>query len=391
MHRKAQFAFEPGRKNALSRKLKLSEAESSLIERKPSGIEAGLPSQLDQRLHDSCFMKACRKESTDYTPVWLMRQAGRYMKEFRDIRSRVGFLELCKNPELACQVTVHAQETIGADAAIIFADILLIADALGLGLEFVKGEGPLIHKPLRAESDIAALPDINPSDSLSYVLEAIKLTRRALKAEIPLLGFAAAPFTLASYLIEGGSSRNYEITKTMIYSRPDLWQKLMDKLVDISAAYLSAQVAAGAQALQVFDSWVGCLSARDYRNFVLPFSKRLIESLPQQVPVIHFGVNTAAILPVLKEAGSDLIGLDWRVDLAKTWAELGDIAVQGNLDPCVLFADKEIIKAELKVLLDSVRGKKGHIFNLGHGVLPGTDVEKVKYLVEQVHELSRQK
>lgn len=339
---------------------------------------------LSPELYNSPFLKACRRESSAYTPVWIMRQAGRYMKEFRDIRSRVSLLELCKTPSLACEVTVHAQEFLGVDAAIIFADILLPIDALGAGLDYVKGQGPVIARPLRSEADFNNLADIDAAESLSYVMEAIKQTRSALKPNIPLIGFASAPFTLASYLIEGGSSRNYEHTKTMMYSRPELWHKLMNKLVDLSIDYLNAQAKAGAQALQVFDSWVGSLSPHDYKTYVLPHSKRLIQGLEKGYPVIHFGTGTSTLLPFMKEAGADVIGLDWRVELAEAWHSLGDVAVQGNLDPCVVFAEKEFIKKQSEAILRSVAGRAGHIFNLGHGVLPSMEPDKVKYLVEVV-------
>lgn len=329
-------------------------------------------------------MKACRQEQTEHTPVWLMRQAGRYMKEFREIRSKVGFLELCKNPALAAEVTVHAQETINADAAIIFADILLIADALDLGLEFVKGEGPIIRKPIRSQSDLVLIPRISVAEKLSYVFEAIKLTRQALRPGIPLLGFAAAPFTLASYMIEGSSSRNYELSKQMMYCRPDLWHELMLLLVEISQTYLNLQIAAGAQALQIFDSWAGALSPFDYETYVLPYSKQLISGINPGTPVIHFATGAAGILDLIVQAGSDVIGLDWRVDLASSWDKFSDKSVQGNLDPCLLLSDRKAIKSACQRLLDSVAGRKGHIFNLGHGVLPSTDPDNVKYLVELV-------
>ena len=338
-------------------------------------------------LYNSTFMKACRREKTEHTPIWLMRQAGRYMKEFRDIRSRVSLLELCKTPELACEVTVHAQEKLGVDAAIIFSDILVPLDALGVGLDYVKGEGPVIARPLRQESQFDALPELNVRESLGYVLDAISLTRKTLQPNIPLLGFAACPFTLASYLIEGGSSRNYEHTKTMMYSRPELWHKLMDKIASISIEYLNAQIEAGAQAVQVFDSWMGCLSVSDYQKFSLPYSKRLIAGIKKDVPVIHFGTGNIHLLELMNSAGAPVLGLDWRVNLAQKWNEMGnDIAVQGNLDPCVLFAERSYLKASAESILASVAGKPGYIFNLGHGVLPPTDVDNVRFLVDLVHD-----
>lgn len=336
-------------------------------------------------LLDSAFMKACRKEKGDFTPIWIMRQAGRYMKEFREIRSKTSFLELCKNSSLSCEVTVHAQETLGVDAAIIFADILLPLDALGFGLDYLKGEGPVIARPLRDERALESMPAITAKEGLAYVFEAISQTRQSLKSNIPLIGFAAAPFTLASYLIEGGSSRNFDNTKTMMFRRPDLWHKLMERLVTFSCEYLNEQAIAGAQALQIFDSWVGCLSPTDYEEYVLPHSQKLINGIIEGVPVIHFGTGTTSLLPLMKKAGGDVIGMDWRVDLSASWELLGKIAVQGNLDPCVLLADKSFIKTRAEQILSSVGGKAGHIFNLGHGVLPPTEVDNVKYLVEFVH------
>lgn len=348
--------------------------------------KSGKPDE-NSLLRNSHFMKACRREKTERTPIWLMRQAGRYMKEFRDIRARVSLLELCKTPELACEVTVHAQETLGVDAAIIFSDILVPLDALGVGLDYVKGEGPVIARPLRSEHELDALPELNVKESLGYVLKAINLTRKTLKPDIPLLGFAAAPFTLASYLIEGGGSRNYENTKSMMYRRPDLWHRLMSKIVSISIEYLNAQIEAGAQAVQVFDSWMGCLSASDYQKFSHPYAKQLIAGIKKDVPVIHFGTANIHLLKSMKEAGATVLGLDWRVDLAQKWSELGDdIAVQGNLDPCVLFAERSYIKSATETLLASALSKPGYIFNLGHGVLPPTDVDNVRFLVDLVHE-----
>jgi uroporphyrinogen decarboxylase len=341
--------------------------------------------QLPPALAESIFLRACRRQAVPYTPVWLMRQAGRYMKEYRDIRSKVGFLELCKTPELACQVTVHAQETLGTDAAIIFADILLPLDALGVGLEFVKNEGPLVSRPLSCQADLKQLPEIDPAESLSYVLDSIRLTRQALKESVPLIGFAGGPFTLASYLIEGGSSRNWEKTKTLMYRQPALWGSLMEKLVPLTASYLKAQAAAGAQALQIFDSWVGCLSPADFATYVQPYSSQLIAGLPADRPVIYFGTGTGSLLSLMKECGPAVIGLDWRVDLPSARDLLGNLSVQGNLDPCVLLGERPFIKLKVEELLAKVKGQPGHIFNLGHGVLPGTEVDNVRYLVETVH------
>jgi uroporphyrinogen decarboxylase len=339
-------------------------------------------------LADAPFLRACRKESCAFTPVWLMRQAGRYMPEYREVREKTAFLDLCKNSQLASEVTVTAVEQLGVDAAIIFADILLPLDAMGVGLEYAKGDGPIIHRPLKQFEQLAALKPVDVENDLGYVLEAIKITRRELRPDIPLIGFAGAPFTLASYLIEGGSSRHFEKTKTLMYTEPRTWHALMEILSDVTARYLNAQIDAGAQALQLFDSWVGCLGQYDYAQYVMPYSKRTISGVAQRVPVIHFGTGTSALLEMMAEAGGDVIGIDWRIELDQGWSRVPDRAVQGNLDPLVLFADKKVIKERVKRILDQANGKPGHIFNLGHGVLPKTPVENVKYLVEIVHELS---
>ncbi len=343
---------------------------------------------LSTQLRDSVFLKACRREKTDYTPVWLMRQAGRYQSEFREIRSRVGLLELCKTPELAAKVTVHAVNQLGVDAAIIFADILLPLDALGVGLDYVKGEGPVIARPVRKPSDIAGLPVLDARESFGYVYDAIRIARNDLPPNIPLIGFAGAPFTMASYVIEGGSSRNYEHTKTIMYCAPRAWHQLCTIIVDLSIDYLNAQIEAGAQAVQLFDSWVGALNAEDYRTYVFPHTRRLIEGITPGVPVIHFGTGTACLLEPMKEAGGDVIGVDWRIDIMDAWARLGDVAVQGNLDPVVLLSEPDVIQRKAESILRAVGGRAGHIFNLGHGVLPPTNVENAKFLVELVHRFS---
>jgi uroporphyrinogen decarboxylase len=309
-------------------------------------------------------MRACRREPVPYTPVWLMRQAGRYMREYREVRARTSFLELCKKPELAAEVTVTAAERLKADAAIIFADILLIIEPMGIDLEFAKGEGPVIHNPVRASEDVERLREVESVDALDYVMEAIKITRRSLPSHVPLIGFSGAPFTLASYMTEGGGSKNYIHTKRMMY---------MD---------------AGAQAVQIFDSWVGCLSPDDYREYVLPHTREVIRNITPGTPVIHFGTGTATLLELMKEAGGDVIGLDWRVQLDEEWERLGDVAVMGNLDPISLFADASFVRKQAKRILDQAAGRPGHIFNLGHGILPETPVETVVALVEAVHELS---
>lgn len=339
-------------------------------------------------LRESPFLKACRRETTPYTPVWLMRQAGRYMKEYRDIRERHSFLELCKDSSLAAEVTVYAVERLEVDAAIIFSDILVILEPMGLHLEYAKGDGPVIHNPLRTSADIARLRTAEP-EALAFVYDAIRATRRGLKPQIPLIGFAGAPFTLASYMIEGGGSRNYIHTKSLMYSDPAAWDTLMRCISKSLVGYLNAQVEAGAQALQLFDSWVGCLSPEDYRRYVMPYSRYVIEHVKPGIPVIHFGTQTGTFIEELKEAGGQVIGIDWRLDLDAAWKRLGySTAIQGNLDPTVLFAEIPEIKRQSKRILDQAAGRPGHIFNLGHGVLPNTPVGHVKALVDAVHEQS---
>jgi uroporphyrinogen decarboxylase len=344
---------------------------------------------LTAELNDSPFMRACRGESVPYTPIWLMRQAGRYMQEYRDVRSRVGFLELCKTPSLAAEVTVTAAERLGVDAAIIFADILLIVEPLGMALEFSKGEGPIIHNPVRSPADVDRLQEIEEVGSLDFVFEAIRQTRAALRSDLPLIGFAGAPFTLASYITEGGASRNYVHAKSLMYNDTGAWHAMMSLISRALVKYLNAQVAAGAQAVQLFDSWVGCLSPDDYREYVLPHTRNVIRGVNPGTPVIHFGTGTAALLELMREAGGDLIGLDWRVRLDEAWQRIGyDIGVMGNLDPVMLFAGRRELREQVGKILRQAAGRPGHIFNLGHGILPETPVENVIALVEAVHEMS---
>ena len=334
-------------------------------------------------------MRACRREPVPYTPVWLMRQAGRYMREYREVRARTSFLELCKTPELAAEVTVTAAERLNVDAAIIFADILLIIEPMGIHLEFAKGEGPTIHNPVRSAADVERLREVESVEPLGYVMEAIRQTRRALKPDLPLIGFSGAPFTLASYIIEGGGSRNYVHTKRLMYTDAGAWHALMSLISRALAQYLNAQIAAGAQAVQLFDSWVGCLSPDDYREYVLPHTRSVIRAVTPGTPVIHFGTDTASLLELMREAGGDVIGCDWRVDLGAAWQRLGDVAVMGNLDPVTLFAGREVVREHARRVLERAGNRPGHVFNLGHGILPETPVENVIALVEAVHELSR--
>jgi len=336
------------------------------------------------------FMQALRRQKTAYTPVWLMRQAGRFMPEYREVRAKTGFLELCHNSELCAEVTVMAVNLLKVDAAIIFSDILLPLQSLGCGLEFVKGDGPVIHNPIGSAKDVEKLPALDCKDSLFYVLEAVKAARRELPVNIPLIGFAGAPFTLASYLIEGGSSRNFEKTKRFMYTERRAWDMLMQKLSIIVSDHLSNQIEAGAQAVQIFDSWIGCLGQSDYTEYVLPHVARTISGIKGQAPVIHFGTGTTSLLELMKQAGGDAIGIDWRIELSAAWQKVGyDRAVQGNLDPVVLFAGKDEIKRRAEQILKHAGGRAGHVFNLGHGVLPETPYENVKYLVEVVNELGR--
>lgn len=337
---------------------------------------------------ESAFMKACCLEPACYTPIWIMRQAGRYMKEYRELRSKVKFLDLCKNSDLACEVTVTAQEKLGVDAAILFSDILLILEPMGVGLEYAKGDGPLIYRPVRTAEAVENLPMVVPEESLGFVFEAIKKIRSELNPKIPLIGFAGAPFTVVSYMVEGKSSENYLHTKSFMYRDYKVWNQLMSKVTESTIAYILGQIKAGAQAVQVFDSWVGCLSPRDYKTFVFPHMKRLFSSLPLSTPVIHFGTDTGALLELMRDAGGQVIGLDWRVELGKSWDQLGSVAVQGNLDPMVLLSDHKTIREQTKRILEEAKSRNGHIFNLGHGVLPQTPVENVRALVEMVHEMS---
>ncbi|HJR75444.1 MAG TPA: uroporphyrinogen decarboxylase [Nitrospiraceae bacterium] len=335
------------------------------------------------------FLKACRREPVDCTPVWFMRQAGRYMAEYRRLRAAHSILEMCKTPELAAQVTLQPIDRFPLDAAIIFADILLPLEAMGLELEFAEGEGPVIHNPIRDRAAVERLKVIG-GDELRYVAEAVSLARRLLDGRVPLIGFAGAPFTLASYAIEGGGSRNYVLTKQLMYREPESWHRLMDKLARVVTGYLRKQIQSGAQAVQLFDSWVGCLSAGDYAEYVMPHVQLIFEGLKHEgVPLIHFGTGTTAILGLMRKAGGTVIGVDWRVPLDEAWAMLGhDTAVQGNLDPVALFGPVHEIERRVEDILRRAGGRPGHIFNLGHGILPQTPVEHVAAAIEMVHKLS---
>ena len=316
-----------------------------------------------------------------------MRQAGRYMPEYRKLREQHSILDLCHTPELAAQVTLQPVERLGVDAAILFADILLPFEPLGLGLSFAAGEGPHIANAISRQADVERLPAVNPETDLGYVLEAVRLARAALPADIPLIGFAGAPFTLASYAIEGGSTRTFTRTKTLMYQAPDTWHLLLGKLAELVGRYLAAQARAGAQALQLFDSWVGCLSPQDYRTYALPHSRRALALASEAgVPVIHFGTGTAPFLEDFAGAGGDVISVDWRIPLDEAWRRSGESrAIQGNLDPAALLAPAAERDARVRDILARAGGRPGHIFNLGHGVLPETDVGAVRAVVDLVH------
>jgi uroporphyrinogen decarboxylase len=338
---------------------------------------------------DAPLLRAARRESTSYTPIWLMRQAGRYMPEYRAMRARFDFLDLCKNPEAAAEVTLQPVERLGVDAAILFADILLIVEPLGVGLTFGAGEGPVIARPVRSDADVARLRPIDVESAVGFVFDTVTRVKKALADRVPLIGFAGAPFTVASYVVEGGASRDYLNVKRLMYEAPAAWQRLMELLVDATARYLNGQIVGGAEAVQVFDSWVGALAPEDYRAFVLPHMKALFAKIAPGVPAIHFGTGTAALLPLMRQAGGQVIGLDWRVDLADGWRAVGhDVAVQGNLDPAVLLAAPAYIRKRTRAVLDAAAGRPGHIFNLGHGIHKDTPVAHVKALVDIVHELS---
>lgn len=332
------------------------------------------------------FLRACRNQPVERVPVWLMRQAGRYMVEYRDLRARHSFLELCKQPELAAEVTLYARKVLQVDAAILFADILLIVECLGLTLTFQKGDGPAISEPLRTPEAIARLPKVEVGD-LDYVYQAVRLVRRDLPPEISLIGFAGAPFTVASYCVEGGSSREFLHTKRLMYTDPQAWDRLMNTLAEATLLYLKGQLEAGADSIQLFDSWAGCLSPADYRKYVKPYSQKIMQGLPAEVPKIHFGRGTALLLQDMAECGADVVGVDFMTPLDWARQQLGSRPVQGNLDPAVLLTDRETIRNHTEEVLRQ-GGGQGHIFNLGHGIVPQTPVDNVKFLVETVREQS---
>ena len=338
---------------------------------------------------ESRFVKACKLQPVDRTPVWFMRQAGRYMPEYRAVRKQYSLVEICKKPEVAAEVTITAAEALGVDAAIIFADLLLPLEVMGLPFHFSAGEGPVIEKPVRTKEDINRLRTDRAAD-LGYVSEAVRLVCKHFGERLPVIGFCGAPFTLASYMIEGGGSRNYVHAKKMMYSSSAVWDELMRKLVAVVSEYAAQQVHAGADVIQIFDSWVGCLSVEDYRRYVLPRTTELVKTLQKTgAPIIYFGTDSSTLLPSMRETGAEVIGLDWRVPLDDGWRSLGfDCATQGNLDPVLLFAEWKELKSRAQDILRRAAGRPGHIFNLGHGILPETPVENVKALAKFVQEHS---
>jgi len=338
-------------------------------------------------MSDYPFLQACRGEATDFTPVWLMRQAGRYLPQYMAVRSKCTFLELCKTPELAAEVTIQPIDYLGADAAILFSDILTPVEPMGLKLDFVPG--PVFESPVRSMADVEALRIPDPEEGVPFVMETIRILRRAFEGRVPLIGFGGAPFTLACYMVEGKGSKDFAHIKRMMYAAPEVYAALMDKITEMDRLYLNAQVRAGAQAIQIFDTWGGIVSPSDYAKYVLPYTKKLIDGLDRSVPVIHFVKGAGTMLDLVRRAGSDVVGLDWHVNLGTARDTLGpQIAVQGNLDPTVLYAPHAHIEREVKRILDENAGRPGHIFNLGHGILPNVPPENAKFMVDCVHRLS---
>lgn len=333
------------------------------------------------------FLRVCRGEEVDYTPVWLMRQAGRYLPEYQAVRSNVDFLTLCKNPKLAAEITLQPVDILGVDAAILFSDILIPVESMGMRLEFSDKEGPILSEPIRNKSSVDRLIIPDTEEDMPFIIETIKILRKELENKVPLIGFSGAPFTLATYMIEGGTSKNFLHTKKMMFQHSGVFDYLMDKLTTTVISYLSDQIKAGAQAVQIFDTWAGMLTPNDYKEFALPYVKKVISELKKEgVPIIYFVNDCAGILKEVKKSGADVIGIDWRIDIADAIKKLGKkVVIQGNLDPCALFLPKEKIEERVKDILWKGETAKGHIFNLGHGILPQTPVENVIAMVEAVH------
>ena len=345
----------------------------------------------DDSRKDSIFLKACRGEAVPYTPIWLNRQAGRYMREYHAVKGSTTSLDFFKTPDLAARVTLDAQRILGVDAAIMFADLLPVLEPMGMQLSYQPGEGPVFANPVRSAKDVSSLSVVPADEGTPYIRETVQQILADLPTSAALIGFAGAPFTLASYAIEGRGSRNYIWVKKMMYSAPQLWDVLMTKLVQTIADYVRLQIDAGVDAVQLFDSWIGCLSVADYQRYVAPYSKKLIERIRGRVPIIYFGTGNAHLVDAMYAAGPDVMALDWRTPLRSTWDRLGCTSVQGNLDPIVLCADRAAVATQTQAILDEVANRNGHIFNLGHGIVPETPVDNVKYLVDYVHEQSARK
>ena len=340
---------------------------------------------------NTVFLEACRGEDVAYTPVWIMRQAGRYLPQYQAVRAHLDFLTLCKTPDLAVKVTLQPVEILGVDAAILFSDILIPVEAMGMRLSFTEKQGPLLSEPIRNKSAVERLIVPDTEEDMPYIIETIKILRRELENKVPLIGFSGAPFTLATYMVEGGTSKNFLNTKKMMFQHNGVFSYLMEKLTDMVISYLAAQIKAGVQAIQLFDTWAGVLTPIDYKNFVLPYVKKITAELKKQdVPLIYFVNNCAGILKEVKKSGADVIGIDWRIDLGEAIKRLGKkIVVQGNLDPCALFLSQEELEERIKDVLWKGETAKGHIFNLGHGILPDTPVDNVIAMVEAVHYYGR--
>jgi uroporphyrinogen decarboxylase len=353
--------------------------------RSPLALDSANGVSTAERRSQALLMRACRREPVERTPVWLMRQAGRYLPEYRRVREQVDFMGLVKNPRLSAEVMIATVDRLGVDAAIIFSDLLPILEPMGMDLEFAAGEGPVIHNPLREPADVQRLRELEDIDQLGYVMDVVRATRAGLDDSIPVIGFAGAPFTLAGYCIEGGTSKAWLHTKTLMYRHEAAWHDLMGRIARAVSRYLVAQLDAGAQLVQLFDSWVGCLSPDDYARYVLPHSRTAIHAAAQRAPVIHFATGNPSLLPLLAEAGGSVIGIDWRIELGDAWRMVGEHrAVQGNLDPVVLLADRDTVRRQTQHVLAQAAGRPGHIFNLGHGILPQTPVENVLELIATV-------
>ncbi|MCF6282804.1 MAG: uroporphyrinogen decarboxylase [Candidatus Polarisedimenticolaceae bacterium] len=348
-------------------------------------------------LKNDRFLRALLREPVDITPVWMMRQAGRYLPEYRASRSKAGsFMDLCKNPDLACEVTLQPLDRYPLDAAILFSDILTIPDAMGLGLYFSEGEGPKFERPIKSEADIDAIGVPDPEDDLGYVMEGVRTIRRELDGRVPLIGFSGSPWTLATYMVEGGSTKNFGLVKGMMFDRPDMMHKLLDKLADSVISYLNGQIAAGAQAVMIFDTWGGVLTPRDYEAFSLAYMRKIVQGLTREadgrkVPVIMFTKGGALWLDQMAETGCDALGVDWTLDMADARTRVQDkVALQGNMDPCILYSNPDRIREEVGRVLESYGRGPGHVFNLGHGIHPTIDPENVGAFIDAVHDLSKQ-